>query len=191
MQVHVGRAQQEQEPGAYCYDGAAGHHCYRSLFSLAAVAVVVARRLGSVYRALRGGACLGAASSRTTSLQVLPCLSFGVGHPVTALRALRTARAPVSPACGPQGRWWRPGRGVSGGFWGRRAGLHSGVRFLKTGFSQTRRLVCADRESLSLETACPHANAPSAQCATVRLTQDSGPCAQLLGDHRSSGTKPR
>ena len=27
MQVNVGRAQQEQEPGGYCQYGAAGHHC--------------------------------------------------------------------------------------------------------------------------------------------------------------------
>ena len=82
MQVDVGRAQQEQEPGGYCYDGAAGHHrCYRSLFSQAAIDGGVARCAGSVYGALRGARVPMGSVAPNTSLQSLALPDFGVGRP--------------------------------------------------------------------------------------------------------------
>ena len=78
-----------------------------------------ARCVGSVYGALRGRACQGrqlGRLGRNTGLQVLSGWASAYGLRALQGRSGRLARAPGPPAYGPKGRWWGPGRGVSGGF---------------------------------------------------------------------------
>ena len=159
----------------------------RRFFPLEAIDMGGARCVGSVYGALRGRACQGQqldGLGRNTGLQVLSGWASCLLSP-GAPGALRTARAPVSPVCGPQGRSWGPGRGVSGVFRGRRAGLHSGVRFVGTSLRPD--FASDDTQSVDQAawTACLNKRLTNERAA-VRLTPGY---SHADSDHRRSPTQ--